>query len=191
MEKKIDLRIAKTYRLLHVAFTEILEEKSLEEMTVGELCERAMVRRNTFYLHFADKYEYFYFYLSELRDEFRERAEIDKTNPSPVAYSAKMLVELFKFVSSHEKSLERLKNSTRLSFLYMALQEQISHEIRYAIIDRHNKKNNVDIDMIVAFYSGGLINIIYWWIENPQPLTEEQLAERIINLFPAPNLLLE
>ena len=61
MEPKLDLRIQKTYLSLHNAFTELLEEKKFEEFTVNELCERAMIRRNTFYKHFADKYEYFTF----------------------------------------------------------------------------------------------------------------------------------
>ena len=48
MEKKIDLRLQKTYQSLHAAFTELLEEKRFEELTVGELCDRAAIRRTTF-----------------------------------------------------------------------------------------------------------------------------------------------
>ena len=66
MEKKIDLRLRKTYQSLHAAFTELLEEKRFEELTVGELCDRAAIRRTTFYKHFADKYDYFAFYLQEM-----------------------------------------------------------------------------------------------------------------------------
>ena len=62
MAEKMDLRIRKTYLALHNAFTELLEEKRFEEFTVNELCDRAMIRRTTFYKHFADKYEYFTFY---------------------------------------------------------------------------------------------------------------------------------
>ena len=36
-------------------------------MTVNLLCERAMIRRTTFYKHFADEYEYLAFYIRELR----------------------------------------------------------------------------------------------------------------------------
>ena len=61
MEKKLDLRIQKTYQALHNAFTILLEEKNFEEITVNELCDAAMIRRTTFYKHFADKYEYFQF----------------------------------------------------------------------------------------------------------------------------------
>ena len=45
------------------AFTRLLEVQSFEDITVNQLCEEAMIRRATFYKHFADKYEYLSFYL--------------------------------------------------------------------------------------------------------------------------------
>ena len=42
MEKKIDLRLQKTYQSLNLAFTELLDEKRFEELTVGELCAAAV-----------------------------------------------------------------------------------------------------------------------------------------------------
>ena len=71
MEQHVDLRIQKTYHLLHKAFTGLMEEKGFEAITVGELCEHAMIRRATFYKHFADKYEYFSFYMKEIFASFR------------------------------------------------------------------------------------------------------------------------
>ena len=51
----MDLRVQKTYRALFAAFTELLEEHRFEDVTVAMLCDRAMIRRTTFYKHFADK----------------------------------------------------------------------------------------------------------------------------------------
>lgn len=63
---QMDLRIKKTYRALFDAFTELLEEHRFEDLTVAMLCERAMIRRTTFYKHFRDKNDYFAFYVDEL-----------------------------------------------------------------------------------------------------------------------------
>jgi AcrR family transcriptional regulator len=68
----MNLRIRKTYRSLHNAFVELLEEKCFEDLTVNELCDRAMIRRTTFYKHFADKYEYFTFYILEVVATFQD-----------------------------------------------------------------------------------------------------------------------
>ena len=55
MEKKLDLRVQKTRAALTSSLYSLLCEKGLNEITVTELCDRAMVRKATFYKHFADK----------------------------------------------------------------------------------------------------------------------------------------
>jgi len=97
MERKIDLRIQKTYISLHNAFTDLLEEKRFENITVNELCEKAMRRRTTFYKHFGDKYEYFNFYLSELRETFKTQVSDravqvtgSEWHDDPVSYKVKL-----------------------------------------------------------------------------------------------------
>ena len=57
----MDLRIERTYRSLIEAFTRLLEERLYEDVTVAMLCNEAMIRRTTFYKHFADKGEFFSF----------------------------------------------------------------------------------------------------------------------------------
>ena len=54
MEEKTDLRIRKTYKALCDAFVTILEKKRFDDLTVNELCDEAMIRRATFYKHFAE-----------------------------------------------------------------------------------------------------------------------------------------
>ena len=55
MEEKTDLRIRKPYKALCDAFVTILEKKRFDDLTVNELCDEAMIRRATFYKHFADQ----------------------------------------------------------------------------------------------------------------------------------------
>ncbi|MBV8214826.1 MAG: TetR family transcriptional regulator [Verrucomicrobia bacterium] len=52
----LDPRIKRTRQLLHRAFTELLSEKSFEEITVHDIAERSTVNRATFYDHFPDKF---------------------------------------------------------------------------------------------------------------------------------------
>lgn len=74
----MDLRIKKTYRALFDAFTELLEEHRFEDLTVAMLCDRAMIRRTTFYKHFRDKNDYFAFYIDELMSGLpQKRADAD------------------------------------------------------------------------------------------------------------------
>ena len=45
MEKKKDLRVQKTYRALMAAFEALLAEETFDDITVTELCARALIRR--------------------------------------------------------------------------------------------------------------------------------------------------
>ena len=46
-----------TKPLIRNAFITLLKEKSLEDITVHEIVEKALINRSTFYLHYKDKYD--------------------------------------------------------------------------------------------------------------------------------------
>lgn len=55
----VDLRIKRTQSAIKTAFFELIEEKDFEHISVKDITDRAMISRNTFYLHYADKYDLF------------------------------------------------------------------------------------------------------------------------------------
>ncbi len=62
MSKKdgsVDLRIRRTQKAIRDAFFALIKEKDFEQITVKDITDRAMISRNTFYLHYSDKYELF------------------------------------------------------------------------------------------------------------------------------------
>ena len=52
-----DLRVRRTQKLLREALIALIEERSFDAITVGEIAERAMVSRAAFYRHYQDKYD--------------------------------------------------------------------------------------------------------------------------------------
>ena len=54
-EEHLDLRQRKTRALLVKALAELMEERPFSELSVVDICSRAMVHRTTFYAHFNDK----------------------------------------------------------------------------------------------------------------------------------------
>ena len=47
-----DLRVQRTRKLLKDAFRELFVRQDFEKITIRGLCEKAMVNRRTFYLHY-------------------------------------------------------------------------------------------------------------------------------------------
>jgi AcrR family transcriptional regulator len=56
-EAQTDLRIRRTHHFLQEAMIELITEKGFEAITVGDIAERAMINRATFYRHYQDKYD--------------------------------------------------------------------------------------------------------------------------------------
>ena len=52
----MDRRIEKTKLAIKNAFMELRSKKSLEKITVKELCELAYINKSTFYSHYDDIY---------------------------------------------------------------------------------------------------------------------------------------
>lgn len=58
-EEALDPRVRRTRQLIEDAFLELLGEKTLHAMTVGDITKRAEINRATFYSHYFDKYALF------------------------------------------------------------------------------------------------------------------------------------
>lgn len=76
--------------MLCTAFIELLSKKKFEDITVNELCEKALIRRATFYTHFLDKYDFFAYFVRQNRDNFISTWEIHDTDNTLMAFSIHM-----------------------------------------------------------------------------------------------------
>lgn len=181
MEQKLDLRIEKTYLSLRNAFTALLEEKKFEDFTVSELCERAMIRRTTFYKHFADKYEYFTFYVREICAEFQSQLPPDITPDNLNDYFSHMCRELLRFIDDHKEMVNNVINSS----LFQVLLDNMTDQIMYDVLGvlRQMKQTSAmstrQLEGIAAFYSGGLVNILRMALKHDSKLDEEHIIQTL------------
>ena len=97
--KKEDLRVQKTKKALTEKFRQLLEEKRFEDITVNELCEKAGIRRATFYKHFEDKYDFLSFVVQSLRDDFDRQVWAKKKPGRSSEYYVTYVKELIAFVN--------------------------------------------------------------------------------------------
>lgn len=52
-----DLRVRRTQKAIKHALLELIEEEGFEKITVKDITDKAEISRNTFYLHYEDKYD--------------------------------------------------------------------------------------------------------------------------------------
>ena len=53
LERKTDLRVLKTRKIIKDTFKQMICEMDASRIQVKELCDRAMIHRKTFYLHYT------------------------------------------------------------------------------------------------------------------------------------------
>ncbi len=129
MNKNLDMRVRRTYSCLLNAMLELLREKSLEDITVNELCDRAIVGRGTFYKHFADKYDFFTFVLGEMFEHFLEEAENGMDDKDPRSYYNAFFEAYIQFVETNKEYFGSLTSSTMTSVMLFSTSDTISQKL--------------------------------------------------------------
>ncbi|MGN1388015.1 MAG: TetR/AcrR family transcriptional regulator [Bulleidia sp.] len=168
MEKQLDLRIQRTYKLLCDAFISLLCKKDFESIQVKEICEKAMVRRATFYKHFADKYELFTYVIKQIQADFQVNniRSYDASNPQD--YFLVMTEQTFRFLENNKQMVSNIISSSASAILLDLLAEQIELDVRQHLSqDRKNGiRDSIDPEIFASMFTGALIHTAKQWVLN-------------------------
>ncbi len=186
MNQKTDLRIVKTHKALVAAFMQLLGEKRFEEITVNELCDRAMVRRATFYKHFADKYEFFAFVIRTKQEEFdaSNRPNIDQTHPQ--SFYLAIVKNMVDFVNSNKKLVQTVFESKMLPTLLDILSREITMDVTRKL--KEDAQNGVRLkaspQVMAQFFTGALVYTVKWWVAQKK-VSQAEIMEELTSLLAA------
>lgn len=186
---QMDLRIKKTYRALFDAFTELLEEHRFEDLTVAMLCERAMIRRTTFYKHFRDKNDYFAFYVDELMSGLPQ-----KRTGKGSAVSAddvrvlrhEVFADAMDMILAHEQLMDNILESSMSGMLTSMICDRIAHSIRERVMSTLDEGAlaPVSLETTSEFIAGGIIRLFTIWWESGHNLERRpEIADVVDALF--------
>ncbi len=182
MKEKIDLRIQKTKNALYNAFFSMLEDMTFEEITVNALCEKADIRRATFYKHYSDKLDFLNSVTKQLRHRFDHIRWLgDTNNYSESDYYVAYAKRVVKFIDEHEKIVDNLLKSDLLATIINVITEQ--NYIDTA--ERLKKSSSSGIvlkaspKVVAMMCSGGVAHILMHWITEGRKTSPDELAEEI------------
>lgn len=185
MKEKTDLRIIKTNKILFDALLKLMKKKSFEKIKISDICEEALINRSTFYAHYEDKYELLMALFEEQKISLLEKLENNENNN----FSKEYLMELLNIIINHiddnrdiySAILSNNRNGILIDFLIDVIERDVSDKLK----DNNDIKNsNLPLDIIVKFYSGGLINIGMSWLTRKEKYNKEQLLSYINELIP-------
>lgn len=152
-----------TKKALAQSLKDLCAEKPLTKITIGELCERTGVRRQTFYYHFND--------IADLV-EWIGQTEADaalKQNRDYTTWEEGFL-DIFRLAKKEEPFIMNIYHSvskdTLIRYLYHLTLPLLNHVVnevaeRLLILDVTQK----DKDFIANFYTVSFIDIVIGWVD--------------------------
>lgn len=185
----VDLRIKKTYRALFDAFTELLEEHRFEDLTVAMLCDRAMIRRTTFYKHFRDKNDYFAFYIDELMSGLPQKrvGEGGAVSADDVrVLRHEVFTDAMDLILAHEQLMDNILASSMSGMLTSMICDRIARSIRERVMSALDEGAlaPVSLDTTAEFVAGGIIRLFTMWWESGHDLERRsEMADVVDALF--------
>ena len=189
MDKTLDLRVQKTHTALLSALYSLLCEKSFDKITITELCDRALVRKATFYKHFGDKTELFSYMIREMQQRALEEKKVQYDPAAPESYYLGAFRYFLEFLDNNEVFIRKILSSSAHASLIELMTEQIMLDLK-----QHFKADLAaggrfegDPEMLAALYTGAMVNCGEWWITQPHRPDKEvvigQFSALLVRLF--------
>lgn len=174
-EKKEDLRVKRTRKLLSQALLSLIEHHSFHSISVKEICEEAMVHRATFYTHFNDKYDLLAYSLKEMAEEFHfEYSSVEEVH-----------LKLFNVAIKYRRLFSQLFVEERDSLRYL-IRKEMTEKMKQQIMSETNTQNiPPSLEVTMAAFVGATLGVLNWWIENDMALSGEEVyneIKQILNL---------
>ena len=182
-----NLRVLRTRKLLRTALLDLIEERDFETLTVGEIAERAMVSRAGFYRYYQDKYdlveqlfeEAVQAMMNELSEEDRPVRSPEETPTVPEPW-----ITFFEHLAAYHRLyrmlLGRASGSWFVAKMRIALTEVLSRRVRQrSSCIQNGKQVAVAYNRLAPSLTASLlIEIIARWLEQSQPETPQEIAQR-------------
>lgn len=186
MDKKTDLRVLRTRQSIRKAFFELIQEKGYEAITIQDIADRAMINRNTFYLHHQNKPDLLDTCMDELLSELKKAVVFCPIHMNP--FSISRLETVMQAILDHI--------SGNISFYYAMLIDEnriypFRAKMERIIKDKLNEGWNPDQgnsplaiskELLLEYLVSSFMGIVIWWVKNDRPLPAGEVSSQFSSI---------
>ena len=153
---------------------ELLQEKTLAKISVGDICERCGMNRKTFYYHFKDKYDLVnWIYYSEF---------VKIINDKEYEIGWQIANDLCKYLYDnwdfYRKTFYLDDQNSFTEYFREFIKSVISDDI---VTIYGNEMTGDDFDFYVEFFSNAFVITIRNWIMSSDPMPPEHFVQLLKN----------
>lgn len=162
-EEKTDLRIRRTKKSIRDAFFELIDENGFDSVTVKDITDRALISRNTFYLHYEDKFDLLNKISNELMRKVYWRVSKDlikiKDLDFTIDCTATLLISIQRVIDE-DRDLYRLLLTDPGTVVFS---EKIEKTIRTALDLIKGDIEGIS-DLSIEYIITGMKGVIRYWV---------------------------
>lgn len=167
-------------KLITDALVELLDEKTLDKITITDIVKKANINRGTFYAHYAS--------VSDVVTGIFESAfNIIKTSihnmQDDLDWDMSIMLKELQLVMEKDIAFYQKIFSSDIN---MNVYEEIVNVLMSYVFEHENEISNVphtDFIFYTSFYSGGIIKLYRDWFSGTLPMTFDELTERATTLL--------
>lgn len=175
---KLDRRVQYTRMVLRQSLLELMKERSINKITVTDICELAEVNRGTFYAHYSDPYDLLHQIEQELYGDIMRSLERSLSSESIPT----LLQDIF-------QSIEKNGDLCKILFSEHGDKEFI-RELLCIVHDKcmdewHQQAIGVDsslLEWLYTFTANGSVGIIQAWVQGGMKESPSDIAQFIYRI---------
>jgi AcrR family transcriptional regulator len=178
--KRRDARARRTRARLAASLRELMQRRTLSEISVQDVLEHAGVSRSAFYAHFNGKVDLL---LTDL-DEFLEAVATQLSRSRERSERVVVVAEFFAHVAAAEKIRAALARSGRLGDFYDLARPHFARRIEQRLkeIPRSARLAAVDRSALAHACAGALMAQLDWWLAKGKGVSAEEMDRRFHQL---------
>ncbi len=177
--EKSDKRCIKTRRAIRNAFALLLSEKEPGRITVKEICEIALINRNTFYAHYSGVYEL----MDEIENEIimELNGAIEKYGLSE-DFNPHLVFEKLTSVIYEDFDFYSHLVSSKGSGTLIAKVKSATKNHMLDVMEEKSKLDREKLNYIFEFVSAGMLALYQQWFESDRSTPLLAVSELAGNL---------
>ena len=187
-----DRRVRRTRRALQKTLVDLILEQGYDAVTIEEITDRADLGRTTFYLHYKDKEELLMHAIDTICEDFLEThssllAQIDSPENALKQLRYNLDERILYHIFAHARENANLYKVMLRGEGGAKATRRFANVIQDETVKRLKQikglEIKVPIEIFAVYFSGTIMEMVTWWLEENQPYPIEEMVAYCQQVF--------